>query len=149
MNYRISLIWIVASLLLVAGCSGIAIRSLGTTGKTFVHYTFEELNLEIIAKPADVVTIENIGKEPIEGAFVFRVGVEGITHNRWEVDVAPGEKMEFALPSIGTEYRLRLRPSGDAFGAAMVRVKRIGRGKRTDGKIKILDKATGSTPTSG
>ena len=140
---RIALVSIVTGgflSLFLCGCSGVGIISHYSATKSFFNHSFTELDLEIVGEPGSQVTIENTGTQRIVGFFKFRVGVEGITHNRWEVNLTPRDKMKFLLPSIGSEYNLSLDAAGEVPAAVKVSIKRRGSGRSADHPLDIQDK---------
>jgi hypothetical protein len=140
---RISLVFILAVgflSLLLSGCSGIGIKSHPSATKSFSHQSFDNLDLEIVGEPGNEVTIENTGTQKIVGFFKFRVGVEGITHNTWKVNLAPGEEMEFRLSSIGSENHLSLDADGELPASVKVSIKRRGIGSSADQPLEISDR---------
>ncbi len=140
---RIALVSILAGgflSLVLSGCSGIGIKSHHSATKSFSYQSFDELDLEIVGEPGNQVTIENTGTQKIVGLFKFRVGVEGITHNSWKVNLAPGEKMEFLLSSIGSENHLSLDAVRESPASVTVSVKRRGISSSADQPLEIFDR---------
>ncbi|MGE4618589.1 MAG: hypothetical protein AAEJ04_02130 [Planctomycetota bacterium] len=140
---RIALVFILAVgflSLLLSGCSGIGIKSHHSGTKSFSHQSFDELDLEIVGEPGNQVTIENTGTQKIVGFFKFRVGVEGVTHNSWKVDLAPGKEMKFRLSPIGSENHLSLDAVGESPASVKVSIKRRGIGSSANQPLEISDK---------
>ena len=140
---RIALVSILAGgflSLVLSGCSGIGIKSHHSATKSFSHQSFDELDLEIVGEPGNQVTIENTGTQKIVGFFKFRVGVEGITHNTWKVDLAPGKEMKFRLSSIGSENHLSLDAVGELPASVKVSIKRRGISSSADQPLEISDR---------
>ncbi len=135
--------------LLLCGCSGIGVISHSSAEISSSCTSFTELDLEISGEPGSQVTIENTGSQRIVGFFKFRVGTEGITHNTWKVNVAPGKEMDFSLPSVGSEYHLSLEAAGESPAAVKVNIKRRGTGRPAEHRLEIHKKNADSATESG